>query len=60
MKLEWEEIFIQNEYKRMQVGTWRSKVLGGWIVSNTVAMHNTPATALCFVPDVEHIWEVKE
>ena len=47
--LKWEEIAQD---------TWRLKVFGGWIVSRTIENHNGVTTALCFVPDANHEWEV--
>lgn len=43
--------------------TSRAMVIGGWIVADTVGWRENDAdqtaTAMVFIPDPDHIWEIK-
>ena len=47
--LKWEEIAKD---------TWRLKVFGGWLISRTIDFGSDISTAVCFVPDAFHRWEI--
>jgi hypothetical protein len=59
MKFEWEDIFAQNNTNKLQVGTWRAKVPGGWLVSHTVGSSSNITTNFIFLQDENHVWAVK-
>jgi hypothetical protein len=59
IKFEWERIKEFNSY--------RAKVIGGWMVIHTPKFSEDPfledpkpfATTSCFIPDVDHKWEIE-
>lgn len=67
MKFEWERIY-QSHVKCMGgSNTHRSKVLGGWVVSNDLytdvikkGNERCISTSICFVPDVNHEWVIDD
>ena len=60
---------LEFKWEQIEVGTYRAKVWGGWLVrtskSSTVrstrAGHNVAhGVAMVFVPDKHHDWKIKE
>lgn len=58
MKFEWEKI---DWMERVQVRTWRAKVIGGWVLrteSWDEAVGSSESSV--FIPDEGHCWEIEE
>ena len=59
--LEWENILEKSdESEEFGIIIYRFKVLGGWIMTQMICFEdrNVHLTST-FVPDSDHIWEVK-
>lgn len=58
MKFEWETI----KYDRDSAGTYRAKVIGGWLVkSRTGHFAASPRSeTMVFIPDAKHEWTIEE
>ena len=60
MKFEWEDIYDNSKNRTLSIGTWRAKVIGGWLVSNTISCSRGLSIAMEFIPDQEHKWEIEK
>lgn len=63
---EWERIFKTHNYSIGGTNTYRAKVPGGWLVSNTTytdvlndGNERTISESMVFVYDPEYKWEIK-
>lgn len=55
MKFEWEKI-----YEKDFDTTWRSKVIGGWLVKNVFRTSHTHNLTMVFIDDKTHRWSTEE
>jgi hypothetical protein len=59
IKFEWE--LIQDEWGDYTFSTYRAKVIGGWLIRNTVEVdenNQSISTSIIFISDPEHKWEI--
>lgn len=58
MKFEWEllEENVRNPNGGRTPHTYRSKIIGGWLVKHTTDQ----GISLVFVPDPEHEWNIEK
>jgi len=60
MKFEWEILFkLISPNEEAARFTSRAKTIGGWIMSDVVVNNVGNASAMVFVADPEHKWEIE-
>lgn len=61
MSFEWELIF-DSETDKMSANTYRGKVIGGWLISNTIVTGSLTniitSQAMTFISDPNHEWKI--
>ena len=61
MNFQWEKINkIVNSATNTGSATYRAKVYGGWIVHDFNWIEKNPCSAMVFIPDPEHKWEITD
>ena len=55
MKFEWETI---QATPNNVIFTHRAKVIGGWIVKNSIILEGDQMMGMVFIPDPEHKWDI--
>jgi hypothetical protein len=58
-EFKWEELSI-NDTSKLKHSTYRSKVIGGWVLMNNIGLASYGLTqGMVFIPDPEHRWEIE-
>lgn len=58
-KIEFENVFSRTDYYITHAIS-RSQVPGGWLITYALKVRDEISTALCFLPDQDHEWELIE
>ena len=48
------------EWEPLDGGTWRVKVIGGWIIRSVSTFEMTIAESMVFIADRDHEWKITE
>lgn len=65
MKFDWEDVYTRDHQGLLQVGTWRARTIGGWIVNTMIgagagSIRGSLSTSTVFVPDKNHLWKITD
>ena len=57
MKFDWEDI-LNKPGSFISHNTARAKVEGGWLIHHALCIRDKISTAICFMEDKDHEWQL--
>lgn len=57
MNFEWKCIYSKKFHPEMAIGTWRAKVIGGWLVLTHFIISDDMKVTTNFISDPNYEWE---